>query len=271
MMRSEKRGSSGPVHHSPDPGKKPPRRRRRRAGFFYKLLTMLLLLTLWPVGLFLLWRRKLRWGVATKLLTSIVTLAACVVLIGFARTVQTDNVQYTAVQDSVNTFLDEAADTLINVGDIVSEKAEVVYEGMSEMSDALWSVGKTHLADGIDAGVLFAEHARQEVTALLESVRIEGESTPEPTAETAPAETEEDAEIETSEETEPTSAPQAAELSVNADDTSLPIFMPESSPAAQNGKSIAEGTLSRSGILVDGEVAPTVEPVVQVPPTPSNL
>ena len=270
MMRSEKRGSSGPVHRSPAPGKKPPR--RRRAGFFYKLLMMLLLLTLWPVGLFLLWRRKLRWGVATKLLTSVVTLAACIVLIGFALTVQTDNVQYTAVQDSVNSFLDEAADTLINAGDIISEKAELVHEGMSEMGDALWSVGKTYLADGIDAGVLFAQQAKQEVSALLESISIESpetegeESAEEPSVEAAPIETDEPAEEDagTPEASEP---PVSAEITVNADDTTLPIFMPESSPAAQNGKSIAEGTLSRSGSLAEGEVAPTAEPTVEVLPT----
>ena len=272
MMRSEKRGSSGPAHRSPAPGKKPPRRRRRRAGFFYKLLMMLLLLTLWPVGLFLLWRRKLRWGVVTKLLTSVVTLAACIVLIGFALTVQTDNVQYTAVQDSVNTFLDEAADTLLNAGDVISEKAELVYDGMSEMGDALWSVGKTYLADGIDAGVLFAQHAKQEVTALLESISIESPeaSTEKPSEEadeeTAPVEADESGE-ENAEAPEASEAPVPAEITVNADDTTLPIFMPESSPAAQSGKSIAEGTLGRSGNLTEGEVAPTVEPTLQVLPT----
>jgi len=68
MMRSEKRSGSGPAHRSPSGGK-PPRRRRKRAGFFYKLFMMILLLTIWPLGLLMLWRRKVRWGVVTKLLT----------------------------------------------------------------------------------------------------------------------------------------------------------------------------------------------------------
>lgn len=269
MMRSEKRGSSGPAHRSPAPGKKPPRRRRNRAGFFYKLFMMLLLLTIWPVGLMLLWRRKVRWGVATKLLTSIVTLAACIVLIGFALTVNTDNAQYTAVQDSVNTFLDSAADTLVNAGDIVSEKAEIIFEGVEEVSSALWDTGKLYLADGIDAGVLLARQLRQDVSALLESSRVEDageEPAGEPTGETLPAGEDTEAAQET-EADEPTAAPEAAELTVNAGDAALPVFMPETSPETQDGRSIAKGTLSRAGVLAEGEVAPTVEPTVNVLPT----
>lgn len=81
MMRSEKRRRGAQGGASPD-GRPPKRRRRRRAGFFYKFITLLLLLALWPVGLILLWRRRLRWSALTKLATSLVTLVACVVLIG---------------------------------------------------------------------------------------------------------------------------------------------------------------------------------------------
>ena len=73
MMRSEKRGRSGGSPASGAPKKRPHRRRRKRAGFFYKLIMMILLLVLWPVGLIMLWQRKVRWGVGTKLLTSVVT------------------------------------------------------------------------------------------------------------------------------------------------------------------------------------------------------
>ncbi|MBP3410403.1 MAG: hypothetical protein J6M10_05330 [Clostridia bacterium] len=273
MMRSEKRGSSGPAQHSPAPGKKPPRRRRRRAGFFYKLFMMLLLLTIWPVGLLMLWQRKVRWGAITKLLTSIVTLAACIVLIGFALTVNTDNVQYTAVQDSVNTFLNEAADTIINVSDIVGEKAEVVYEGMTDVADALWSSGKVHLANGIDAGVLLAHQVKQDVSALLDSIAIEGAEPEEaPAEETAketavPEETDVSAADDGEAETEPDAPAVAADLTVNAEDSTLPIYIPESAPEAADGKDVAQGTLNRDGILAEGEVAPTVEPEVNVLPT----
>lgn len=266
MMRSEKRGPSGPVHHSPAPGKKPPRRRRRKAGFFYKLFMMLLLLTIWPIGLLMLWRRKVRWGVITKLLTSIVTLAACIVLIGFALTVNTDNVQYTAVQDSVNSFLNDAADTILNVSDIVGEKAEVVLEGMSEVGDALWNSGKIYLADGIDAGVLLAQQIKHDVIALIDSIAIEGAETGESAEETAAPEESEEPVADDS-EASPEEPAVAAELSVNAEDAALPIYIPESSPEAESGKAVVHGTLNRAGVLAEGEVAPTIEPEVHVLPT----
>ena len=57
---------------------------------------LILLLTIWPFGLLMLWQRKVRWSAVTKLLTSLVTLAACIILIGFALTVNTNNPRYTA-------------------------------------------------------------------------------------------------------------------------------------------------------------------------------
>lgn len=157
MMRSEKRNGSGSGHRSPAPGSRPPRKRKKKAGFFYKLFMMILLLTIWPLGLLMLWRRKVRWGALTKLLTSIVTLAACIVLLGFALTVDTGNYQYTRIQDNVNSFLDTAADTLLDAGDIVAEQAEIVYEGMSDFAGAIREGGKVKLANGIDAGVILGQ------------------------------------------------------------------------------------------------------------------
>ena len=55
MMRSEKRpGSYGGGRQ---PGRRP---RRKRAGFFYIFLTLLVSIILWPVGMVMLWRRKVR-------------------------------------------------------------------------------------------------------------------------------------------------------------------------------------------------------------------
>lgn len=272
MMRSEKRGSSGSMRHAPAPGKKPPRRKRRRAGFFYKLFTMLLLLTLWPVGLMLLWRRKVRWSIGTKLLTSIVTLAACIVLIGFALTVNTDNPQYTAVQDSVNIFLDEAADTLLHLGEIVGEQAEIISEGVSDLSDALWFKGRLYLADGIDTGVRLAQNVKQSVGALLKSAAVEPETTSVPeanasvTAEsTLPAEATADAAAASPAPAATNSV--AATITVNTDAETLPIFMPNADSEMQNGQTIGQGTLQRAGNLILGEVSPTAEPVNEIFPS----
>ncbi len=60
MMRSEKRPT-----YRPQPGNNG-RKRRPRRRFWYALITLLLLLLLWPVGLIMLWARKLRWRGSVK-------------------------------------------------------------------------------------------------------------------------------------------------------------------------------------------------------------
>ena len=264
MMRSEKRSGTGRSHRPSASGGRPPRR-RRRAGFLYKLLTVLLLLVLWPVGLMLLWRRKLRWGTATKLLASIVTLAACVVLIGFALTVNTGNARYTAMQDSVNSFLDAAADALIDAGSVASEKAVQVWDGASDFADALWTGGRIHLANGIDWGVDQAQKLKTAVNTLLHSGdgdAPEGEASPAPEAQ------ESEAPDSSSTPTQaPTSAP-VVEVYVGAQDEVLPIYIPEAAPDASLGRPVAEGTLSRRAVLKEGAL-PTPKPTPE--PTPEPL
>ena len=249
MMRSEKRSGSGPAHHSPASGGRPPRRRRRRAGFFYKLFMLLLLLTVWPLGLLMLWRRKVRWGIPTKLLTSVVTLAACIILIGFALTVNTGNAQYTAVQDSVNSFLDAAADTLIETGGIVADHAAEMVEGMEDMADALWESNKIHLANSIDVGVSLTQRAKNGVLELIEKAR----TTPEPTAEAT------DAPSPLPEDADTSAAPTDAESSAENDESSLLPAVPESTPD--------EAGIAPVNVPTD---APTDAPTAEVTEKPSD-
>jgi len=207
MMRSEKRRSSNVPSGSS--GNRPRRRpRRRRAGFFYKLFTILLLVVLWPVGLLLLWRRKLRWGVGTKLLASVVTLITWIILIGFALTVQTDNPKYTAVQDSINSFLDEAADALVETGGVVADKAVEIGGAVADFGDALWKRGSVLLADGIDFGVDLADSIKSDIKGMLRSDVTEPTETPEIT----------DA---------PTDAPTAAPTQKPTEEKSIPIDVPD--------------------------------------------
>ena len=265
MMRSEKRSGSGPAHHSPASGGRPPRRRRRRAGFFYKLFMLLLLLTVWPLGLLMLWRRKVRWGIPTKLLTSVVTLAACIILIGFALTVNTGNAQYTAVQDSVNSFLDAAADTLIETGGIVADHAAEMVEGMEDMADALWESNKIHLANGIDAGVSLTQRAKNGVLELIEKVK----TTSEPTAEAT------DAPSPLPEDADTSAAPTDAESSAENDESSLFPAVPESTPDEAGAAPLSEPS-SESTNTPDAELteeptdAPTAEPIEEPTDAPSN-
>lgn len=252
MMRSEKRGGARqPV--SGGSGKKPPKRRRRRAGFCYKLLTMLLLLVLWPVGLLMLWRRKVRWGVGTKLLTSAITLIACVVLIGFALTVDTGNARYATMQNSANDFLEDAADSLVIAWEEVKTRAMIATDSMQNMADAVWQNVRIELADGIDTGVKLGTSARETIADRLagsdgegekiqESAEPESSSTPQPESSAAPEAT----------------TPPVAQITIGADTQQLPVYIPEITPEA--GKTLRSGALNRSGeIDVSGAPLPLAE------------
>lgn len=257
MMRSEKRSGGSPLHSAPAPGGRPPKK-RRRAGFFYKLCMLILLLVLWPLGLMMLWRRKLRWSLSTKLLTSIVTLAACIVLFGFALTVNTHNATYTQVQDSINGFLDDAADSLIDFGKVVRQRGEIALEGAQELGALIQQQEFQRLADALDwsaqqgrqvrdrlAGLFDSEDSGQSENAEPDST---GESTPAPTASASPSPTPRIVE----------------ERNVRASDDTLPVYIPSATADASTGHALGEGILERLGNLEAGPLPtpkPTPEPV----------
>ena len=96
MMRSEKRPNQRPASA-------PVRRKRRKSSRhpLYALLTALLLVVLYPVGLVLLWMRKLRWRSSTKLFLSLITGVIFFVLCAFALNAQVDNPLITNTQTRV--------------------------------------------------------------------------------------------------------------------------------------------------------------------------
>ena len=61
---------------------------------------------LWPVGLFLIWNRRLRCGVGGKLLWSVATLAVFCGLIIALLTVPTGNAEFQRFQDNANDFIE---------------------------------------------------------------------------------------------------------------------------------------------------------------------
>ena len=198
MMRSEKRDGYR-YGGSSSNGKKP--KKRRRAGFFYIFLTLILSILFWPIGMILMWRRRLRWKLTTKLLTSIVTLALCVLLYGFALTYPTQDPKLMRIQDSANDFLDNA---FVKSGDAFSaicDKAGELGETVSDLGDAAGRWTMVRLADGIDAAVEWTSGARQTVSGWFDrkdapvepdvslSPTEEAEITAEPTVSAAPTAT----------------------------------------------------------------------------------
>ncbi len=94
MERSQKRGNYRP-------------RRRRRPPVLYAILTIVMLAVLYPVGLILLWRRKLRWPAAVKALLSV--LFAAVFAVGWALVYRTE---------AVKPYADELIDSVRQVFEI---------------------------------------------------------------------------------------------------------------------------------------------------------
>ena len=260
MMRSEKRDrTTQPAHN--DSHSRPRRRRRKGAGFVYKFLMMLLLLLLWPFGLLMLWRRKVRWSGAMKLLVSLVTLAACILIYGFALTIPVNNPQYNAIQDKANDYLDVSADWLVNAGHVVADKSVEVWDGVTNLSDAAARRGMEVLPDALEKGVDLAGQAKVKFVELANKVGWKLElPAPEPTAAPEPA---------------PTQAPdstgrlgaleKAEKVEANVADSKLPIYVPASAPDAAKGRKLTSGMLER------GIPTPTPKPTAVPTPAPTEV
>lgn len=288
MMRSEKR--TGYSSGSSSGGQRPPRRRRRRAGFFYKLLSLLLSVLLWPIGMIMLWRRKVRWRVTTKLLASIITLVLFVTLYGFGLTVQTDNPTVTMVQDRANDFIDDSAVFIADGYQIICDKSVEIWDAASDLADGVGRAALTVLADGIDRGVELGGDVRETVSKMLESKDEPTE--PEPSAEASEepvAEPSEEPTAATSEEptvvpTEapamtPTVAPSVEPSAENSEepavsespapvmtdgpsdsDNAPALTAPEATPDPGTAMAIGNGTLSRSREFTEASPTPSIEP-----------
>ena len=241
MQRSQKRrrvSHSVPTPPQPsEPSRKPRRPRKKRAGFFYGCATFVLLITLWPIGLVLLWQRKVRWHFASKLLTSVLTLAACILLLGFALTVDTGDTRYTVVQDTVNAYLDNAAANALSFGEYAGERITDAFEEAKDFGSAFSYRARNTLADGIEAGVDLAAPARK-IIASKSAASPAADDTEKSVATPAQAAT-------------PAPAVKAG---------SLPVYVPGSRPDVNSGTRVTGGMLRIDGSVDEEEPFNTVNP-----------
>lgn len=290
MMRSEKR----PGYNGAGGSNRGRRPRRKKAGIPYILLTLLISVILWPVGMVMLWRRKVRMQAGSKLLISMLTLCLSVFLIVFALTVQVDNPRYTAFQDKANDFLSRAEADIAVAGDAAYKKSGETIAVMSDFADGASGYVLNLMADGLDRGVELAAQARDKVADLTHrndltiaatteapseaptEVPTEAPVTEAPEATEAPTEaatqaateapteaaTEAPTEAATGEpeeetaeaETEATAQTEAAQAGTAGKSGSLLIKLPESAPDAGTAQPLESGMLS-----ADGELTPDGE------------
>lgn len=155
VMRSEKRpgyGSAGGNGRGP---KKP-----RRASGFYIFMTVLIAILLWPVGMVMLWRKKVRLQTGTKLLISLLTMCLSVFLIVFMLTVHVDNAQFTDFQDRANDWLNKASADLAVAGDAAYKQGVETWGVMTEFANNAIEPAANTVADGMDWTVARATEAR---------------------------------------------------------------------------------------------------------------
>ena len=243
VMRSERRGQYG-ASGSPEGSNHHNKKKKKRAGALYILLAVLLSVVLWPIGMILLWRRKLRWKVTTKLLASIVCLALCAAMCIFALTYQTSNPDITRAQDSVNDFLDNAS---VHIGDFyqdICDRAVVAYRTALDLNDALTRASLKSTADGLDLAVKGADSLN----------RLIGKTQDAPVASDAPTEA----------PVEATDAPEAAETPVPT-----PTWPPEETDAPEE-TAVPDATDAPVESLAEEPTeAPTEAPTEQPTPEPT--
>ena len=234
VLRSEKRPGYG-GGGSPNRGGRGPRK-PPRAGILYILLTLLISIIIWPVGLVMLWSRKVRMQAGTKLLISLLTLCVSVFLIVFTLTVPVDNPKFTAFQDKANDWLNRAAANVAVAGDAAYKKGVETWGVMSEFSNNAISPVANSIADGIDRGVALASAVRAKFD--------HGQGVDVPRESTVPDET-----------------PSATEASEEGSEETINILIPENTPDPDTAQPLSSGLLtSNDGFRPDETPEPTEAP-----------
>ena len=134
MERSEKRSP----YDSYDPDRSANRNKRNRRpknsiGFI--VLTILLLLLVFPIGIFFLWSKKLRWTVGTKIFVTLITGILFTGLVIFAINYDTGNPRISEVQKEARAVLEKVDQYTGNVFGKVFEWGRSEFEEAREMAD----------------------------------------------------------------------------------------------------------------------------------------
>ncbi len=253
MMRSEKRGGS-----YGGGSRKPPR--RKKAGFGYIFLTLLISIILWPVGMVMLWRRRVRIQAGTKLLISLLTLCVSVFLIVFALTMPVDNPEFTAFQDKANDWLDKAAADVAVAGDAALKKTTETWHVMSDFAVAGKDYVLKQSADALDKGVDLAGQARASIEVLFHREPAQPAATEAPEITEAPAEAVTDApEEEATKAPKNTKAPKKTKKpkvtnvpEETAPEATADIHLPEEAPDPETGVALTDGVLHTDGTFQEG-------------------
>lgn len=146
LERSQKRSpyddASSLPPARPDNGNK----RGPRAGALYMIITVLLLTVLYPVGLFFLWARKLKWSISVKLLLTVITAVVFCALVVFAINYDTDNQTIKDMQSGARSALEKVNEYTGDSVDSALKWCEEKYLDGKQNALDLWDAVEPRLA-----------------------------------------------------------------------------------------------------------------------------
>ncbi len=252
MMRSERRASYN---------RAPRRRRRRPGGFIYGLVAIIVSIIIWPLGMAMLWARRLKWSAGVKLIASALTLILCMCWIGFALTVQTGDSRITYIQDKVNAFLADSAGVVTEKGekladDVTTAGGELLaYASDNLPAAAEWVNDTIHAGWEAVAGLFGGENDDR-----IAPVDADVTATPEPSNAPEP-----DVTPEITDEPTPTPGPQITPEAA----ADVPTDEPTEEPTDEPTEEPAEAPTDEPTEEPTEEPAPTDEPVKVAAGTPA--
>ena len=124
------------------PKKSDKRDREPGKGVLYVLLTLILLVFVYPVGLFMLWSRRIRWNGATKMILTVITGIAFCLLVILALHFRTENPRIRRAQDAVRGGLEWVYEQTSGVTNGIAEWCKARTGGIADKAEAVW--------DGVD-------------------------------------------------------------------------------------------------------------------------
>ena len=125
LVRSQKR----PDSHSRA-------RKGRRVTRVLNVISVILSVLVWPIGMIVLWLRRNRMYVSTKLLVSMITLILCVLLYGFLLNQPFGNEKVDAIQKQANEALDRMYDGALAAIDTTVDRVSDGAAAFREVSNA---------------------------------------------------------------------------------------------------------------------------------------
>lgn len=172
MVRSERRPG-----YRVQPPRKPKKSKKDNA---YLVATIVLLVLVYPIGLVLLWLRRLKWHTLVKLLASILGGAVFFLWISMAATLETDNPALLRVQEGIRTGYEAVGSATDAVGDWFADGWNAT---VAEM-DRNWTIVRTEgpgaLENALHAVGNAAWNAYNQVAALLNAPALDMPATPSP-------------------------------------------------------------------------------------------